>query len=234
MGRIVDPATRPRVRPTVRLWWHFGPPPETAADLLAPAERERLERITHAGAREGFVAGRWLARTLLSKTVPAVARDAWRFDTSANGKPFVTAPVDAPKLWFNIAHTAGFAMAAVSADVNVGVDAERITRPTQTDRLVERYFGPDEQAWLASLPDDERQRRFFDVWVLKEAAIKLKGGTLGEDIGRIQVLPGVGPVNLAPQVEGATFRRWFFDDVVFALAVEADGADVIAGPAKVA
>lgn len=202
--------------------------------MLAPDEHARLERITHAGAREGFLGGRWLARTLLSKCAPGVAPSAWQLEAGPNGKPRVVGPDAAPPLWFNIAHTAGFAVAAVSADVNVGVDAERITRPTQTDRLVERYFGPDEQAWLASLPDAERQRRFFDVWVLKEAAIKLKGGTLGEDIGRIQVLPGVGPVNLAPQVEGATFRRWLFDDVVFALAIEADGADVIAGPARVA
>lgn len=200
--------------------------------MLSPAERDRLERIAHPETARGFVAARKLLRDTASALAPDVAPGAWRFVEGPNGKPVIDPNGPGPAtLRFNVAHTEGFAIAAASLDSDVGVDAENKARTVDPDRLIGRYFAPAEKAWLGELAADERRRRFFDVWVLKEAAIKLRAGALGSQIGTVEVVPGVGPVGLCPSIsDTATFRRWEFDGVVFALAVDGTGADVTAGP----
>ncbi len=195
--------------------------------------------MTHPATAEGFLAARWLLRNLLSDVVPSVAPTAWRFTLGANGKPLCDVaasgvPADGPAaLHINVTHTDGLAAAAVSPDVAVGVDAENTTRVANVDRLIARYFAPEEQAWLGDLDEADRRRRFFDVWTLKEAAIKMDGGTLGSDIANVVVTPGVGPVNLRPSnSETTTYRRWKVDNVVLVLAVNAPGADVVSRPVK--
>ena len=84
------------------------------------------------------------------------------------GKPFLP---DAPDFHVNLSHSGSWAVCAVS-HVPLGVDIQlaRPVRPAVAER-----FPPPERAWLASLPPTERERAFFDLWVLKESYWKATG-----------------------------------------------------------
>ncbi|MDR3277456.1 MAG: 4'-phosphopantetheinyl transferase superfamily protein [Oscillospiraceae bacterium] len=80
------------------------------------------------------------------------------------GKPFFP---DRPDIHFSLSHTVTHVLAAVS-DSPVGVDVETV-RPRRAG-LAARVCSPEELALFD----------FFDLWVLKESCIKLRGGTLGD------------------------------------------------------
>lgn len=84
------------------------------------------------------------------------------------GKPFFQ---DCPHLHFNISHTEGLMVCGLS-DKILGLDVERLTpyRPA----LVNRYFSPDERAYVLK-EEPGRDRRFTELWTLKEAWLKWRG-----------------------------------------------------------
>ena len=82
---------------------------------------------------------------------------------------------DPPRLAFNLAHTAGVAVVAVTSGRDVGVDVESSGRHVQAEKLIERFFASEEAAELGKLSYAEIRKRFFLTWTLKEAYIKALG-----------------------------------------------------------
>lgn len=95
---------------------------------------------------------------------------------TANGKPY------ADDIFFSVTHTGDYALIAVS-DREVGVDAERIKK-RGFEHILKR-FTPREKAGING------ERGFFENWVVKEAYIKLLGGTLAHDLKRLEYYGGV-------------------------------------------
>jgi 4'-phosphopantetheinyl transferase len=142
--------------------------------LLSPEERTRERRHLRAGDRERFVIARALVRLQLSRFCPRPPRD-WRFETTAHGRPEIAeACRPSPPLRFNVSHTAGVVVCAVTSDRAIGVDVERIDR-SRTGDVAARFFAPAEVAALQTLAPEQRAREFFDYWTLKEAYIKARG-----------------------------------------------------------
>ena len=82
---------------------------------------------------------------------------------------------DRPDVRFSIAHTAGFALVAISLASEVGIDVERLD-PARVDLAVARRFlGPGVAAELAELPSEARARPFLLAWTRLEAAAKGAG-----------------------------------------------------------
>lgn len=106
-------------------------------------------------------------------------------DRLPGGKPYL------PGLHFNLSHSGIWAVCAVS-DGPVGVDLER-ERPLR--RPVERKLTAAERAQLSMLDPDQRQSAFFDLWVLKEAALKQTGAGLSA-LSRVEVVRS--PVSVSP------------------------------------
>ncbi|MHB8771590.1 MAG: 4'-phosphopantetheinyl transferase family protein [Syntrophales bacterium] len=160
----------------VHLWFAFpdeweGPGLDAALrDVLDAGEIARSERIRFPAQRRLFLASRLLLRTVLAR-YGATAPGAWRFVADEHGKPRV-APGAGSAPAFNLSHTAGVAVVAVTARGDVGVDVENRGRRVQARRLSERFFSPAEAAELAGLPAAELQERFIRTWTLKEAYVK--------------------------------------------------------------
>jgi len=148
------------------LWRHY-------AALLDEAERRRGRALRRPADRRRHVAARALVRTVLSRYRSSAPQD-WRFIADAHGRPQLSPEHQWPELQFNIAHTAGVVVLAVTAGAAVGVDVETPRRRTDTVAL-ERYFAPTERAALEALPAAARRRRFFELWTLKEAYLKARG-----------------------------------------------------------
>ena len=152
------------------------------ASHLSPDEAERAARFVFAIDRERFIVGRGKLRAILSRHAnchPA----ALRFEYGPYGKPYIAAP-DLP-LHFNLSHSDSFAALAVSPNVEIGIDIEKI-RPIDLD-IATHYFSRAEVAALINLPSDEQIDGFFRCWTLKEAVIKGLGVGLALDLASFDV-----------------------------------------------
>lgn len=142
--------------------------------LLSPEERERLALRRRPEDRLAGLVARALVRTTLSAVAP-LPPEAWRFTTSAEGRPEL-APGSSPlPLRFNLAHTDGLVAVAVALGRDVGVDVEAHDRPTPVLEIAGRQFDAREFGVLATLPENERPTAFFRLWTLKEAYLKARG-----------------------------------------------------------
>lgn len=146
------------------------------ARVLSAEERVQVERIRFAEPRDQRLITRALARYVLSHYLPAVEPAAWRFDRTELGKPSIAAdmPPETRALHFNLAHTQGLVIMAVSRLAHLGVDVERITDQVPMD-VARRYFTAREMAAMEALPEADRARRFQRLWTLKEAYLKAVG-----------------------------------------------------------
>lgn len=168
----------------VDLWCYFpelNSDPEllsAQASLMASDEHERCARFAFERDRRQFIATRALVRAVLSSYFPIAPSD-WRFSLAKHGKPSVAYPSLAPGIHFNLAHTLGLVVCAVSfVHESVGVDAEIITADRDIVSLAERYFSASEIHALRACPSSKQSGRFFAYWTLKESYAKARGDGL--------------------------------------------------------
>lgn len=142
--------------------------------MLTRDERLRGEAFHFERDRHSHLVTRALVRTVLTKYVSIAPAD-WRFTVNAYGRPEIgnVDPV-ARRIRFNIAHTDGLILLAVTAHRAIGVDAENITRIPVLE-IAGRYFAAQEIAVLKALSSQQQCERFFDFWTLKESYIKARG-----------------------------------------------------------
>ncbi len=165
--------------------WHVDP--DAIADsqllgrygeLLSADEQARHRRLLRPIDRHRFLVTRAMVRCVLSAYAGGDPRQ-WVFEHNAYGKPSVAGPgtvrsTAAAPLRFNLSHTAGMVVCAVTAGREIGVDVECLDRARLNLRLADRFFAPSEAAALRRLPADEQPRQFLRLWTLKEAYIKAR------------------------------------------------------------
>ena len=147
---------------------------EAASALLSVEERARDARFQHQGAREQFLVGRWLLRTVVGARV-GVAAAALPLIEVERGALAVPAAHNPGDVRFNLSHTDGLVAVSVAAGCEVGVDVEDGERRGRTVELADRFFAPSEIAALRGLPEGAQRDRFFRLWTLKESYIKARG-----------------------------------------------------------
>jgi 4'-phosphopantetheinyl transferase len=141
--------------------------------LLASDEIARYTQFAFEKDRRLFLVARALLRTTLSRYAE-VAPDAWRFETTAKGKPFLTDDLGAPPLDFNVSHSDRLAACVVTQFRRVGIDVESTNRRVDPD--VTRYFlSPSEMALFLKTEGQARQELFYRYWTLKESFAKALG-----------------------------------------------------------
>jgi 4'-phosphopantetheinyl transferase len=122
---------------------------ELAAMLvtLSADERERAERYRHEPSRATYVQARATLRALLGRYLGAPPGEL-HFAHAAQGKP----ALPGCGLHFNVSHTQGLALIAVTRAGEVGVDVERLREQPTHLGLATRYFTPAEAQALRRLP----------------------------------------------------------------------------------
>jgi 4'-phosphopantetheinyl transferase len=184
-------------------------PAAAARGILSAEEIARLGRIRPAATRRLFLTARRLLRETLSRYADRPPAE-WRFVTNAHGKPRLAPETGGAPLSFNLSHTAGIAVLAVTRGAEIGLDVERTDRRVQALRLAERFFSPGEAAALAALPPEAMRERFFHHWTLKEACLKALGRGLSLPIHSIAfALAGERPFRIAWRGEGLPTRAGF-------------------------
>jgi 4'-phosphopantetheinyl transferase len=244
----VEPEVLPRLdgslpQDEVHVWFVDLPAWEKEVDsllsLLNHEEQERAARFTFPAPRNQFVISRALLRQVLGRYLRIEGREV-QFRNATNGKPeLATASVVHEDLRFNLSHTAGAAVIAVTQHRQVGIDVERIRLDTNAMELAARFFSRPEVEWLQSQPASEQIPAFFTCWTGKEAYIKAHGEGLSMPLSSFGVLPAHGADSCKLQLKvyenPEPAQRWFICPLELgtglraALAVEGDNCRVRIG-----
>lgn len=178
--------------------------------LLSHDELERAQRFASDVSRARFVAGRAALRRALA-TIAAVEPAQLVFDYAEHGRPELPSY---PEVSFNLSHSEGVGLLAISTCGRVGVDVE-IARPDFADmRIADRFFAPGEISRLRAVPAADRNLAFLRCWTRKEALLKALGAGLTLPLRGFEVsLEAAHPPQLldAGTVLGA--GRWQLTDV---------------------
>ena len=158
---------------------------EAQAALMGQDETIRWSAFKFEDDRRMFLAAHALVRCTLSAYCD-VPPAKWRFAVGPHGKPRIQAPTPATPLNFNLAHTRGLVVCAVSvAHELVGVDVECVDgRHTDALAVADRYFSAAEASALRQMPASEQERRFLQQWTLKESYVKANGWGLAAALDR--------------------------------------------------
>ena len=185
-------------RAHVDLWFARVDDLDTRADgalagLLDEEERRRNARFKVERPRRLHVAAHALARVMLGHRL-GVRPETLRFAVGYKGKPFLTEPKTA--LEFNLAHSGGLVVGAMSDRWAVGVDVEPVDRRELSLELARAQFAPAEIAVLETLDPEPLREGLVAVWTGKEAVIKAHGGGLSLPLERFTVPLEAGPVDV--------------------------------------
>ena len=181
----------------------------TFEDTLAVDERTRAERFYFQKHREHFIAGRGLLRNILSRYLDKEP-DQLRFRYNSYGKPDLTEETGMEGLCFNLSHSHGIVLYAVTRGREIGVDIEYFRPDVETEKLAERFFSPREAAVLRALPQHLRKEGFFNCWTRKEAYIKAEGKGMAIPLSAFDVslTPGEPATLLRTESQPQETSRW--------------------------
>lgn len=141
---------------------------------LDAIDTARLARFVVQRARDEYLAGRALLRTVLS-SLAGIAPQAWRFRPDKYGRPYITAPASCAGLRFSVSHAPGLAACAVARESRIGVDVEHTGGQVDRKTLGQAMLTVNEIGQIDALPPREQDQRFFTLWTLKEAYAKALG-----------------------------------------------------------
>src|SRR5262249_54022604 len=135
--------------------------------ILAGDERQRAERYFFEKDRRHFVAARGLLRVLLGRYLTQTPQQL-RFTYGSHGKPALATDTRGEPLHFNVSHSHGLALYALTRGRELGVDVERIRPAVAQETIAEHFFSSREVTVLRALPIALQSTAFFACWTRKE------------------------------------------------------------------
>ena len=197
---------------------------------LTPDEQARAERFHFQRDREHFIVARGVLRAILGRYLEAEP-DRLRFSYGEYGKPDLAEVRGGDSVRFNMSHSNGLALFAVTLDRELGVDLEWIRPGVADDQIAERFFSPREVRILRALPRELQDEAFFNCWTRKEAYIKAKGEGLSMPLNLFDVslAPGEPAALVSTAADPQEASRWTLRELfpaagfAAAIAVEGDG-----------
>ena len=172
------------------------------SSILSETELQRADRFAAQDHRALFIQRRAFrrfcgARVLgTSKPLSQIA-----FIETENGRPYLR---DLPDVWFSFSSCRfGFA-GAWSSTHGIGVDLEDKTRDVEAAELARQFFSVSEAHVVEGAGGLKREQAFFQLWSLKEAALKSIGEGLpfGLDAFEFELEPNLRVVHVPPGYGG--------------------------------
>jgi 4'-phosphopantetheinyl transferase len=189
---------------------------ETFPGPLSGSEQERAMRFKFADHRRRYVHTRSWLRKILGIYLQREPRAVPIF-IAENGKPYLDSGAGCAGLRFNLSHSAGFALLAVTTGSEVGVDVQIESAKNDWPAIAERYFTVKEFGHIRTLPPSAQAAACVEIWTRKEAA----GKALGIGLHSKTFSFAVGPAAWGKVRCGENLTVW-------SLAVEAPFAAAVA------
>lgn len=143
------------------------------AEELPPEDRERAASFLRDGPARRWVAARWALRRTLARYLDRPAAEI-ALAIDERGKPRLRDGGD-EGLQFNLSHSAGLALIAVTEGRAVGVDIETIAPRQDLVALAERGLSAEEAAAVRAAAPGRQLEAFYTAWVRHEARLKCLG-----------------------------------------------------------
>ena len=160
---------------------------------LSPDERTRAAAFHFDRDRSSYVATHGAVRAILAERLSLLPEQV-AFEVGPHGKPRLAA--ENPDLRFNLSHSGGIALCAVTNGVEVGVDVEALRAVPDAEAIVRRHFAAREvEDWLRLSPS-QRPDGFLRLWSCKEALIKACGMGLSMPLDRSEISVSSASVRL--------------------------------------
>jgi 4'-phosphopantetheinyl transferase len=161
-------------------------PVDRFLDLLQPDEHARANRFYFPRDRNHFAIARGFLRLLLGRYLQADPKQL-QFVYGAWGKPALADESRESSLRFNMSHSHGVALYAVTDEREIGVDVEHVRADFASNDIARRFFSPFEFGVLCGLPEDDQVNGFFRCWTRKEAYIKATGRVMSQPLDGFDV-----------------------------------------------
>lgn len=143
--------------------------PQQLVSLLGSAEQARFQRIKNPARRIAFTVGRALARAAYCHCYGGELSQV-TLTQDELGRPSV---VSGRSFDFSISHSGKWVLCGFSIHGRVGVDIESLARKRDWQGIAQHYFHDDEIHLIQS--DTNPEHCFYQLWVLKEALLKMLG-----------------------------------------------------------
>jgi 4'-phosphopantetheinyl transferase len=138
-------------------------------------ERRRAEEFLRKGAGRRWVAARWALRRTLARYLDSPAARI-ELEVAEHGKPRLRDGSNG--LEFNLTHSGGLALVAVTERRQVGIDVEMIAPRENVLALAERALPAKDVAAIRGADPAGQLDAFYAAWVRHEARVKCLGGGL--------------------------------------------------------
>ncbi len=197
---------------------------------LAADERTRARRFYFQTDRERFITAHGVLRAILGLYLKREPK-CLSFCRGSHGKPALAWEYGGDAIRFNMSHSQGVALYAITRGRAIGIDIEFIRCGLEVEQIAERFFSPREIATLRALPVHLQKYAFFLCWSRKEAYIKARGEGLSIPLDQFDVslIPGDPAALLSTRPDADEALRWSLrgltlaSDYAAALAVEGRG-----------
>jgi len=197
---------------------------------LAADELTRAQRFYFQTDRERFIAAHGVLRAILGLYLNREPK-CLSFCYGSHGKPALAWEYGGDAIRFNMSHSQGVALYAVTRGREIGVDLEFMRCDLEVEQIAERFFSPCEIATLRALPAHLRKYAFFLCWTRKEAYIKARGEGLSIPLDQFDVslIPGEPAASLSTRPDADEALRWSLRGLTLAsgysaaLAIEGRG-----------
>ena len=202
---------------------------QSLQQTLSTDERAKADRFVFPKDRSQFILSRGALRAILSRYLN-ISSHILRFDYNPYGKPSLIVTQGGNTLRFNVSHSRGIALIAITKNLDIGVDIEGINPNFSCLEIAEKFFSPLENSVLRSLPEHLQATAFFTCWTRKEAYIKAVGKGLSIPLNKFDVSLAPGEPAALLNVEGnpEEASKWSLielfpcSDMVAAVAVAGD------------
>jgi 4'-phosphopantetheinyl transferase len=177
--------------------------------ILTDDELDRANRFSFEIDRQRFITARGILRSILSRYI-TIYPGQLRFYYNQYGKPFLDPEFSSSLLNFNLSHSGSVALYAITRNMEIGVDVERVRSDFAYEELAKHFFSANEVAILRTIPTEKKLEAFYNCWTRKEAYIKAHGKGLSLPLDSFDVCfaPWEPPRLLITQVEPEEHSLW--------------------------
>jgi 4'-phosphopantetheinyl transferase len=198
--------------------------------ILTDEELDRANRFSFEIDRKRFIAARGTLRSILSHYI-TISPSHLRFYYNQFGKPFLAPEFSSYRLNFNLSHSGSMALYAITRNMEIGIDVERVRSDFEYEEIAKCFFSVNEVAILRTIPTQKKLEAFYNCWTRKEAYIKAhgKGLSLSLDSFDVSFAPWEPPMLLITKDKPQECSLWTLLDLkpglshIGALAVKGIG-----------
>ena len=141
---------------------------EDILPLISKEKMEQVRKYRFLMDRQNSLVGDVVSRIEICKR-SGLNNATLSFGKNKYGKPFLKNNAD---IYFNISHSLNYVAVAID-DTPVGIDIEEVKEVDL--KIADRFFAPDELAYVLCVDRQRATERFFEVWTKKESNIKWEG-----------------------------------------------------------